>query len=52
LRNQSNWVSWRDLQERSSQVHKIDTVKQLGDISTKGLTHVVFKYLWKKLMGW
>ena len=34
------------------QLHKIDTVEQLGDIFTKGLTQVVFEYLRKKIMGW
>ena len=37
--------------KRDVQLHKIDTVKQLGDIFTKGLTHF-FLYLRKKLMGW
>ncbi len=31
---------------------KINTVEQLGDIFTKGLTRVVFGYLQKKIMGW
>jgi hypothetical protein len=30
---------------------KIDTVKQLGDIFTKGLVQVTFEYLWKKIIG-
>jgi len=34
------------------QLHKINTVEQLGDIFTKGLTHFVFEYLRKKIMGW
>jgi len=38
--------------KRNVQLHKIDTVKQLGDIFTKGLTYFVFEYLWKKIMGW
>ena len=33
-------------------LNKIDTVEQLGDIFTKGLTRVVFEYLMKKIMGW
>jgi hypothetical protein len=37
--------------KQNVQLHKIDTVEQLGDIFTKGLTHVVFEYLWKKIMG-
>jgi hypothetical protein len=38
--------------KRDIQLNKIDTVKQLGDIFTKGFTRVVFKYLQKKIMGW
>ncbi len=38
--------------KRDVQLHKINTVKQLGDIFTKGLTHFVFEYLWKKIIGW
>ncbi len=38
--------------KRDIQLNKIDTVKQLGDIFTKGLTKVVFEYLKKKIMGW
>jgi hypothetical protein len=38
--------------KRNVQLLKIDTVKQLGDIFTKGLTCVVFEYLRKKIMGW
>jgi len=34
------------------QLLKINTVEQLGDIFTKGLTHFVFEYLRKKIMGW
>jgi hypothetical protein len=37
--------------KRGVQLHKIDTVEQLGDIFTKGLTCAVFEYLWKKIMG-
>ncbi len=37
--------------KRNVQLHKIDTVEQLGDIFMKGLTRVVFEYLWKKIMG-
>ena len=33
------------------QLHKIDTVEQLGDIFTKGLTCFVFECLRKKIMG-
>jgi len=38
--------------KRDVQLHKIDTAEQLGDIFTKGLTHFVFEYLRKKIMGW
>ncbi len=37
--------------KRDIQSNKINTVKQLGDIFTKGLTRVVFEYLQKKIMG-
>ncbi len=38
--------------KRDIQLNKINTVKQLGDIFTKGLARVVFEYLQKKIMGW
>ena len=38
--------------KKDVQLHKIDTVEQLGDIFTKGLTCFVFEYLRKKIMGW
>ncbi len=38
--------------KREVQLHKINTVEQLGDIFTKGLTCFVFEYLRKKIMGW
>jgi hypothetical protein len=38
--------------KRDVQLHKINTVEQLGDIFTKGLTRFVFEYLQKKIMGW
>ena len=38
--------------KRNVQLHKINTVEQVGDIVTKGFTHVDFEYLWKKIMGW
>ncbi len=38
--------------KRDMQLHKIDTVEQLSDIFTKGLTHFVFEYPRKKIMGW
>jgi hypothetical protein len=42
----------KEIFKRGVQLHKIDTVEQLGDIFTKGLTHFIFKYLRKKIMGW
>jgi hypothetical protein len=38
--------------KRDVQLHKIDTVEQLSDIFTKGLTRFVFEYLRKKIIGW
>ncbi len=38
--------------KRDIQLNKINTVEQLGDIFTKGLTRVVFKYLRMKIKGW
>jgi len=38
--------------KRDVQLHKIDTIKKLGDIFTKGLTHFIFEYLPKKIMVW
>jgi hypothetical protein len=37
--------------KRDVHLHKIDTVKQLGDIFTKSLTRFVLN-LRKKIMGW
>ena len=37
---------------RGIKLLKIDTVKQLGDTFTKGLSGVTFEYLWKRLIGW
>ncbi len=31
---------------------KIDTIKQLGNIYTEGLTHVTFEYIWLKIIQW
>ncbi len=47
-------ITWfcEEIFKRDIQLNKIDTVKQLGDIFTKGLTRVVFEYLQKKIMGW
>jgi hypothetical protein len=41
-----------EIVKRGIKLNKIDTVEQLGDIFTKGLTRVVFEYLRKKIMGW
>ena len=37
--------------KRGIKLNKIDTIEQLGDIFTKGLSRVVFEYLRKKIMG-
>jgi hypothetical protein len=34
------------------QLLMINTVKQLGEIFTKGLVQVIFEYNWKKIIGW
>ena len=34
------------------EVVKIDTKEQQGDIFTKSLPEIIFKYLRKKIMGW
>ncbi len=41
-----------EIHKRCIQLLKIDTVEQLGDIFTKGLSQVVVEYLWKKIIGW
>ena len=41
-----------EIHKRCVQLMKIDTVKQLGDIFTKGLVQVMFEYLWKKTIEW
>jgi len=38
--------------KRDIQLNNIGTVEKMGDMFTKGLTRVVFKYLQKKIMGW
>ncbi len=43
---------FEEIFKRDIQLNKINTVKQLGGIFTKGLTRAVFKYLQKKIMGW
>ena len=42
----------KEIFKKNIQLNKIDTVEQLGDIFTKGLTRVVFEYLRNKIMGW
>ena len=37
---------------RGIKLLKIDTVEQLGDIFTKGLSKITFEYLRRKIMGW
>jgi len=41
-----------EIHKRGIKLLKIDTAEQLGDIFTKGLVQVTFKYLRKKLIGW
>ena len=38
--------------KRGVKLYKIDTLEQLGDLFTKGLTKAQFEYLRNKLMGW
>ena len=38
--------------KRGIKLLKIETIEQLGDIFTKGLSKVTFEYLRRKLMGW
>eukprot|EP00804_Cyclotella_cryptica_P030032 CCRYP_016931-RB/>CCRYP_016931-RB protein AED:0.13 eAED:0.13 QI:0/-1/0/1/-1/0/1/0/99 len=38
--------------KRKIKLVKIDTVEQLGDLFTKGLTRVTFEYLRQRLLGW
>jgi len=40
-----------EIQKRKIKLLKIDTVQQLGDIFTKGLTRATFEYLRLKMMG-
>ncbi len=40
------------IHKRCIKLLKINSVKQLGDIFTKGLVQVTFEYLCKKLIGW
>jgi hypothetical protein len=41
-----------EIHKRCIKLLKIDTVKQLGDVFTKGLVQVTFEYFCKKLIGW
>ena len=41
-----------EINKRGIKFLKIDTVEQLGDMFTKGLTRGSFEYLRKKIMGW
>jgi hypothetical protein len=41
-----------EIQKRGIKLLKIDTIKQLGDIFTKGLARATFEYLRKRMMGW
>jgi hypothetical protein len=41
-----------EIHDRCVQLLKINTVKQLQDIFTKGLTQVTFEYLQKKIIQW
>eukprot|EP00804_Cyclotella_cryptica_P007788 CCRYP_001378-RB/>CCRYP_001378-RB protein AED:0.48 eAED:0.48 QI:0/-1/0/1/-1/0/1/0/117 len=38
--------------KRKIKLINIETVEQLGDLFTKGLTQVTFEYLSRKLLGW
>jgi hypothetical protein len=42
----------KEIHKHFVQLLKIDTVKQLEDIFTKGLTQVMFEYLQKKIIRW
>jgi hypothetical protein len=43
---------WEEIHKCCIKLLKINSVKQLGDIFTKGLVQVMFEYLCKKLIGW
>ncbi len=47
-------MSWfcEEIRKRRVQLLKIDTVKQVEDIYTKGLTQVMFECLQNKIIGW
>ena len=41
-----------EIHKRDIKLLKIDTIEQLGDMFTKGLTRATFEYLRARLMGW
>ena len=41
-----------EIHKRAIKLLKIETVEQLGDMFTKGLSRPTFEYLRAKLMGW
>jgi hypothetical protein len=43
---------WEEIHKCCIELLKINSVKQLGDIFTKGLGQVTLEYLCKKLIGW
>ena len=43
---------WEEIKLQGNQLLKIDTIKQLRDLFTKGLPSKNFEYSHKKLMGW
>jgi hypothetical protein len=43
---------WEEIHKRCIKLLKINSVKQVGDIFTKGLVQVEFEYLRKKLISW
>jgi hypothetical protein len=47
-------IMWfcKEIHKHCTQLLKIDTVKQQGDIFTKGLPQAAFEYLWNKIIGW
>ena len=55
---QSKWYALKtvwfreEIFKRGIKLFKIDTVEQLGDMFTKGLSKPTFEYLRAKLMGW
>jgi hypothetical protein len=41
-----------EIHKHGIKLKKIETIEQLGDIFTKGLTQVTFEYLQAKIVGW